>query len=110
MAAFADFGVGNGVLNTVARAVGKNDMAGVRKAVSSGFAVLTSIAVLLMLSFFTLFLWLRGFFRVLSPQARREIGPAHAYQEVNRQLLHRLLGSIIGELKLMTQVSPIKSR
>ena len=55
MAAFADFGVGNGVLNTVAKAFGKDDMEGVRKAVSSGFAVLNTIAALLLLSFFSIY-------------------------------------------------------
>src|ERR1700728_1103599 len=40
MASFADFGVGNGVLNTVAKAFGKDDMVGIRKAISSGFAIL----------------------------------------------------------------------
>lgn len=80
MSAFADFGVGNGVLNTVAKAFGKDDMEGVRKAVSSGFAVLSSIAVLLLLSFFSIFRFVNwgDFFRVVSPQARLEAGPALA--------------------------------
>src|SRR3984957_323827 len=51
MAAFADFGVGNGVLNTVAKAYGKDDVEGIRKAVSSGFAVLNLIAASLLLLF-----------------------------------------------------------
>jgi O-antigen/teichoic acid export membrane protein len=50
MAAFADFGIGNGVLNTVAKAFGRDDKEAIRKAVSSGFAVLNTIAVLLMAS------------------------------------------------------------
>jgi O-antigen/teichoic acid export membrane protein len=80
MASFADFGVGNGVLNTVAKAFGKDDMEGVRKAVSSGFALLSSIAVLLLLSFFSIFRFVNwgNFFRVASPQARWEAGPALA--------------------------------
>jgi O-antigen/teichoic acid export membrane protein len=80
MAAFADFGVGNGVLNTVAKAFGKDDMEGVRKAVSSGFAVLNTIAVLLLLSFFVVYRFVNwaNFFRVVSPQARSEAGPALA--------------------------------
>jgi O-antigen/teichoic acid export membrane protein len=80
MAAFADFGVGNGVLNTVAKAFGKDDMEGVRKAVSSGFAVLNTIAALLLLSFFTIYRFVNwaNFFRVYSPQARVEAGPALA--------------------------------
>ena len=80
MAGFADFGVGNGVLNTVAKAFGKDDMEGVRKAVSSGFAILSAIAVLLLLSFFSIFRLINwgDFFRVASPQARSEAGPALA--------------------------------
>lgn len=78
MAAFADFGVGNGVLNTVAKAFGKDDMEGVRKAVSSGFAVLNTIAALLLLSFFSIYRFVNwaDFFRVISPTARAEAGPA----------------------------------
>jgi O-antigen/teichoic acid export membrane protein len=80
MAAFADFGIGNGVLNTVAKAYGRDDMEGVRKAVSSGFAVLNTIAVLLLLSFFAIYRSVNwaDFFRVVSPQARAEAGPALA--------------------------------
>lgn len=78
MASFADFGVGNGVLNTVAKAFGKDDLEGVRKAVSSGFAVLNSIAAVLLLSFFAIYRFVNwaDFFRVYSPQARVEAGPA----------------------------------
>jgi O-antigen/teichoic acid export membrane protein len=80
MAAFADFGVGNGVLNTVAKAVGKDDIEGVRKAISSGFAVLNSIAVILLLVFLASFQFINwgNFFRVTSTQARTEAGPALA--------------------------------
>ncbi len=78
MAAFADFGIGNGVLNTVAKAFGKDDREGIRKAVSSGFAVLSTIAVLLLASFFAIYRFVNwaDFFRVVSPQARAEAGPA----------------------------------
>lgn len=80
MAAFADFGVGNGVLNTVAKAFGKDDIEGVRKAVSSGFAVLNTIAAFLLLSFFSIYRFVNwaDFFRVVSPQAKAEAGPALA--------------------------------
>jgi O-antigen/teichoic acid export membrane protein len=80
MASFADFGIGNGVLNTVSEAFGKDDMTGVRKAVSSGFAILSSIAALLLLSFFIIFRFINwgDFFRVASSQARVEAGPALA--------------------------------
>src|SRR5882757_7059705 len=80
MAAFADFGVGNGVLNAVAKAFGRDDMEGVREAISSGFAVLNSIAILLLLSFFAIYRFIpwADFFRVVSPQAKSEAGPALA--------------------------------
>jgi O-antigen/teichoic acid export membrane protein len=80
MAAFADFGMGNGVLNNVAKAFGQDDMEGVRKTVSSGFALLNSIAIFLMLSFFAIYRFVNwaDFFRVVSPQARSEAGPVLA--------------------------------
>jgi len=80
MASFADFGVGNGVLNTVSKAFGKDDMEGVRKAVSSGFALLNTIAVLLLVSFFSIYRLVNwgDFFHVVSAQARSEAGPALA--------------------------------
>jgi O-antigen/teichoic acid export membrane protein len=80
MAAFADFGIGNGVLNTVAKAFGKDDTPGIRKAVSSGFAVLNTIAVLLIAFFFAIYRFVNwpDFFRVVSPLARSEAGPALA--------------------------------
>lgn len=80
MASFADFGIGNGVLNTVAKAFGKDDIVGVREAVSSGFAVLSSIAVFLMMLFFSVFRFINwgDFFRVTSPQARLDAGPVLA--------------------------------
>jgi O-antigen/teichoic acid export membrane protein len=78
MAAFADFGVGLGVLNTVAAAYGKDDIEGIRKAVSSGFAALNGIAALLVAGFFAVYRFIDwgDFFRVASPQARSEAGPA----------------------------------
>lgn len=78
MAAFADFGVGNGVLNIVAEGFGKDDLAGIRKAISSGFAILSAIAAFLLLSFFGIYRLVNwaDFFRVTSPQARLEAGPA----------------------------------
>jgi O-antigen/teichoic acid export membrane protein len=80
MASFADFGVGNGVLNMVSSAFGRDDLEGIRKAVSSGFAILSSIALLLLLSFAAIFRFINcgDFFRVSSPQARSEAGPALA--------------------------------
>jgi len=80
MAAFADLGVGNGVLNLVSEAFGKDDVAGIRRAISSGSAVLSSISAVIIVVFATIFRfvdWPR-FFHVISPQAKLEAGPALA--------------------------------
>jgi O-antigen/teichoic acid export membrane protein len=78
MANFADFGVGNGVLNTVADAFGKNDFDRIRGAISSGFAVLSTVGLLLLALFGSTFAWVSwaDVFRVTSTQARAEAAPA----------------------------------
>lgn len=78
MAAFADFGLGNGVLNTVATAYGKDDVKGIRSAISSGMAVLGVIAAGVLVLYFSVYRFVSwgDFFRVASPQARLEAGPA----------------------------------
>lgn len=43
MLAFADLGIGNGLLNAVAHALGRDDRGGMRKSVSSAFFVLAAI-------------------------------------------------------------------
>jgi O-antigen/teichoic acid export membrane protein len=80
MAAFADFGIGNGVLNSVAKAFGSGDGDSIRRTVASGFAVLSSIAAAILILFFSIYpfvAWDRVF-RVTSPIARAEAGPAMA--------------------------------
>lgn len=80
MASFADFGIGNGVINTVADAYGKDDQQGIREVVSSGFAVLTGIAILLLVVFgaiYPLISW-GNVFNVTSQLARHDAGPAIA--------------------------------
>jgi O-antigen/teichoic acid export membrane protein len=78
MAGFADFGVGNGVLNTVSDAFGRDDPNGIRCAVSSGFAVLTAICTALLTLFFLSYRFISwgNLFRVSSAHARSEAGPA----------------------------------
>jgi O-antigen/teichoic acid export membrane protein len=80
MAAFADFGMGLGVMNTVSAAYGRDDIEGIRKAVSSGFAALNCIAAFLLFAFFAGYRFVNwaDFFRVASPQARSDAGPAMA--------------------------------
>ena len=78
MLMFADFGIGNGLLNAITDARGRDDVESVRKYVSSAFFVLLGIAVFL-LGLFTVaypfIAWARVF-NVSSTVASRESGPA----------------------------------
>jgi O-antigen/teichoic acid export membrane protein len=78
MAGFADFGIGNGVLNTVSTAFGKDDWDGIRQAISSGIAVLTLIGAVLLVVFFSIYGFVDwgNLFRATSASARAEAGPA----------------------------------
>ncbi len=78
MANFADFGIGNGVVNTVSAACGKDDLEGVRRAISSGVSVLIGIGVALLSIFFISYRFVNwgNLFRISSSQARSEAGPA----------------------------------
>jgi len=78
LASFADFGIGNGVLNTVAEASGQDDIESIRQAISSGFTVLTLVAGALLLIFFISYRFISwaSLFRVTSAQASAEAGPA----------------------------------
>ena len=78
MANFADFGIGNGLLNTVADAYGKDDYARIQRAVSSGFAVLCGVGAVLLLLFAASFAWIpwADVFKVSGTQARAEAAPA----------------------------------
>ncbi len=78
MAGFADFGVGNGVLNTVSTAFGKDDWDGIRGAISSGFAVLTLIGSGLLALFFSIYRFVDwgNLFRATTADARAQAGPA----------------------------------
>ena len=78
LAPFADFGIGNGVVNTVAAAHGRDDNAAIRRAISSGFAILTAIAATLALIFlvtYRLIDWSR-LLHVSTPLAHAEAAPA----------------------------------
>ena len=74
---FADFGIGNGLLNAVAEAYGRNDSKYIREAVSSGFFVLFVLSVFFSVLFSLLYVHVDwpGFFRVHSPTAIHEAGP-----------------------------------
>jgi O-antigen/teichoic acid export membrane protein len=75
---FADFGVGNGVLNAVSKADGAGDLAAIRSAVSSGFCLLGGVALLLFSIFMSIYHFVRwdSIFKVHSSIARAEAGPA----------------------------------
>jgi O-antigen/teichoic acid export membrane protein len=78
MAAFADFGIGNGILNSVSDAYGKDDHENVHHVVSSGLAVLSAIGAILLAAFLSVYPFVSwaDLFRVASPLARAEAGPA----------------------------------
>ena len=80
MLAFADFGIANGVLSVVADAHGRDDRAGIRRAVSSGFFLLTGIAAAVAVLFALLygFVSWSAVFNVSGARASAEAGPALA--------------------------------
>jgi O-antigen/teichoic acid export membrane protein len=78
--AFADFGIGNGVLNAVAKAHGADDTHAVSVCVSSGYFILSGVALalLLLLALSYAFVPWPALFNVQNDVARREVGPAVA--------------------------------
>lgn len=80
MLSFADMGMGNGILNAVASAHGKDDRGAIREVVSSGYAVLALIAALIITAFALCYphvSWYR-LFNASTLEARAEAGPALA--------------------------------
>ncbi len=78
MMSFADLGIGNGLLNSISEAHGRDDRDSVRKYVSSAFFVLLGIAFAtsgLLAIIYPLVSWPR-LFNVSSITAAREAGPA----------------------------------
>jgi O-antigen/teichoic acid export membrane protein len=78
MFSFADLGIGNGVLNAVAAAYGRDDRAAIRGFVSSGFFALSAVAILIIGAFALAYPFVPWFriFNVETAQARTEAGPA----------------------------------
>jgi len=80
MLAFADFGIANGVLSAVADAHGRDDGAAIQRFVSSGFFMLSGIALVLIGGFAAVYAhvpW-HAVFNVQTELARTESGPALA--------------------------------
>jgi O-antigen/teichoic acid export membrane protein len=78
MMSFADLGIGNGLINIVADALGRKDSRAARKASASAFWVLSAIAVLFALGMAAAYPFINTsrLFNLSSPLAMREAGPA----------------------------------
>jgi O-antigen/teichoic acid export membrane protein len=80
MLGFTDFGLGNGLVNAISQADGKNDRDAAQKAVSSVFFMLLGSAALLLFIFGIIYPFVpwQRFFNVKSAFAISESGPATA--------------------------------
>jgi len=78
--AFADLGIGNGMLNAMAAAYGRDDRAAIRGFISSGFVVLSAVALGLLALFAAAYSFVpwAALFNVKSALAQQEVGPAVA--------------------------------
>jgi O-antigen/teichoic acid export membrane protein len=80
MLSFADMGLGNGILNAVAREHGRDDRAAIREVISSGYAMLGVVSLVLIAGFaiaYPFVPWYR-LFNAATPDARAQAGPALA--------------------------------
>lgn len=80
MMSFADFGIGNGLMNAVAEAYGKDDNDALKRHIANAMVILSIIACIILLVFFAVYSFLDwgAFFNVSSPHAIQESGPALA--------------------------------
>jgi O-antigen/teichoic acid export membrane protein len=80
MLSFADLGMGNGLLNSIAHAHGQGDLRAIRRFVSSGFTILTIVACSVLIAFVLAYPWLTWsrIFNARSVLAQSEAGPALA--------------------------------
>jgi O-antigen/teichoic acid export membrane protein len=124
---FTDLGIGNGLMNAVAEANGRDDKGAASRYISSAYVMLTALAAVLGLAFaliYGLVPWDRVF-GVHSPQAVADAGPALAafaacfllamplsivqqvrrgYQEGYVSSLFLALGSFIGLVLVLTAI------
>jgi O-antigen/teichoic acid export membrane protein len=127
MLAFADLGMGNGLMNAIARAHGKDDRQAAQNYVSSAFFLLSLMSVLVLGAFalaYSFIPW-TAVFNIKSSLAVREVGPAVAilvccfalnmplgivqriqmgYQEGYVNSLWQGLGSVIGLIGILLVV------
>jgi len=103
MFSFADLGMGNGVLNAVAEANGRDDRAAIVRFVSSGILTLLIVAVTLMMTFASTYEFVdwHKIFNVTSDLAQQEAGPALATMVVCFALAIPL--SVVQKLQLGLQ-------
>lgn len=75
---FADLGIGNGLVNLLAEANGRDDREAAIRYVSNAFILLLGIALLIVVIFLLVYPFVpwTAFFKVESDQAARELGPS----------------------------------
>ena len=80
MLSFADMGLGNGILNAVAREHGRDDRVAIRAVISSGYAMLGVVSLVLIAGFAIAYPFLPWYrlFNAVTPDARAQAGPALA--------------------------------
>lgn len=77
MLGFADFGLGNGILNAVSHASGRNDYRGIHQSVSNGIVMLMAIGALILVVFLSIYQYVPWptVFNVKTATAGIESGP-----------------------------------
>jgi len=80
MMVFADFGIGNGLMNVISEAFGKDDKNAIKAHIANAAVILSGIALLILCSFFSIFPFISWgtFFNVKTQLAMDEAGPALA--------------------------------
>jgi len=80
MMVFADFGIGNGLLNAIAEAYGRDDAQAMQTHVANALAILVIIAVIILVTFLFIYSSVQWgpFFNVTTTLAAQEAGPALA--------------------------------
>jgi len=76
--AFADLGMGTGLMNAISSASGKDDRETIKQSVSSAFFLLSGVAAILLIALAAVYPFIpwAGLFNVRSALARAEAGPA----------------------------------